>query len=210
MCEGIERCFVCSERPAYCTGRCVRCYRFKQRHGFDRPTEPAPLKLCSNCGVKPAFARGRCPACLSYFKRHHIERPLSLIEQAQKREEAAKHSAWWCKNCGSPDIESNMRCTRCARYFRMHGKERPRHLFVDDPRCKVCGKPLPTDGRRKLSGKCELCRHYEETRGKKRPAHLWGNGPHGWCECGQPAQHLIDKFPLCNGCAVEYQKGAYS
>jgi hypothetical protein len=39
---------------------------------------------------------------------------------------------------------------------------------------------------------------------------LWGNGPYGRCDCENPATHLIDKFPLCDSCAVEYKKGAYS
>jgi hypothetical protein len=59
-------------------------------------------------------------------------------------------------------------------------------------------------------GYCNACRHYFVRTGKKRPPHLWGNGPEGWCECGKPANHMIDKFPLCDSCAVEYKKGAYS
>ena len=163
-------------------------------------------KLCMVCGEKPIDCSGRCATCRMYFKKYGVERPASLIEKARALRMFKQNSARWCRNCGSLELGYNMRCFLCANYLARHGKERPRVLWSDDPRCKNCKKPLPTDGRRYHSGKCELCRHYEEEVGRNRPPHLWGDGKFGFCECGYPADHLIDKFPLCNRCAKEYQQ----
>ena len=203
-------CWVCGEKPVFCKERCVRCYSYHRDHGIERPKglEKALKipKLCSNCQRKIAVKKGRCLACRSYFQRHGTERPMQYLAKLAERVAAPR----WCKNCGSPEVSCNLRCARCDGYWRIHKKERPYHLHTDDPRCKTCGKPLPNGSRRKLSGRCDHCREYRRVYKKERPQKLWGNGPHGFCECGQPANHLIDKFPLCDGCAVEYQKGAYS
>lgn len=209
MCEKLL-CDNCGEKPAYCKGRCVRCYSYFRDHGIERPVglEHALKipKFCANCRRKRAVKNGRCASCQTYFYRHGVERPLSFVYKLEERQASPR----WCKNCGSPDLSCNLRCARCDCYWRIHRKERPKHLWVDDPRCKTCGKPLPSGNRRKRSGRCDLCREYRSVYKKERPQKLWGDGLHGWCDCGQPAHHLIDKFPLCNSCAVEYKKGARS
>lgn len=208
MCEK-PLCAICKEREVYAKGRCSRCWAYQRKHGgIDRPATPTWYKgvytACVNCGYGKPYSKGRCKACHTYFERNQIERPSSLW---QRRHEEATLPRW-CKNCGAPSLTGYMRCLACYRYWKVHSKERPRHYFAADATCKNCGIPLALGRKRK--GKCSRCYEYKRVFGRERPAHLWGNGPHGFCECGQPAHHLIDKFPLCNGCAAEYQKGAYS
>lgn len=206
MCEK-PLCWVCGERPPFCHGRCVRCHSYWRRTGKERPKGLKASKLCRNCKTKPASKGSTlCGACRIYKSRNGEDRPKHLTYRVEEKEKSAK----WCKNCGHPDIWALQRCELCYHYYCEHGKERPKHLWIDNPSCKNCSKPLPVNGRRFSSGKCVLCREYERKFGRPRPNHLWGNGKEGWCECGKAANHLIDKFPLCDGCAVEYQKGAYS
>lgn len=205
MCDK-AMCRICEEKPVYSLERCSRCYTYLRIHGVERPKNIGTPKLCSNCHQKPAVNRGRCRTCRSYFQRTGKERPPENIKKRAEREAAPR----WCKNCGSPDICCNLRCDPCEHYLRIHGKERPYHLYTDDPRCKNCGIPLSDSSRRKVKGRCKRCREYRNIYKKERPQHLWGNGSEGWCECGKPANHSIDKFALCDECAVEYKKGAYS
>lgn len=203
-----EICMICNEKPVFCRKRCVRCLRYLNRHGIERPAQltwrRSQYDQCINCGNQKVVSNGRCKACRHYFERNGKERPRELVERHQEKKNAPR----WCKNCGSPSIAGFLRCNACYRYWKNHGKERPRRYF-DNPNCKNCGIPLDTVVIVK-AGHCSRCYEYKRIFKKSRPEKLWGNGPHGWCECGQPAQHMIDKFPLCNGCAVEYQKGAYS
>lgn len=208
MCEK-SLCVVCNEREIYASGRCGRCWTYYRKHdGVDRPTVPTWHKgvhsACINCNYGKPYSAGRCKACHSYFERHQCERPQALW---QRRQEEAK-LARWCKNCGAPRVTGYMRCNSCRRYWKKYSKERPRRYFADDVTCKTCGIPLVLV--RKKADRCTRCYEYKRIYKKERPAHLWGNGPHGWCDCGQPAQHKIDNYPLCNGCAVEYKKGAWS
>lgn len=202
-------CMICHEKPVLCRERCVRCLRYLQRHGIERPARPTwhkgQYERCINCGDPKLAANGRCKACKCYFERNNKERPRELWE----RRKAEAQMPRWCQNCGSPNIMGHMRCTACYRYWKAHGKERPYRYFADNAKCKNCGIPLDTVVIVK-KGHCSKCYEYKRMYKKERPQKLWGNGPHGFCECGQPANHLIDKFPLCDGCAVEYQKGAYS
>lgn len=202
-------CTICEEREIYARGRCGRCWSYYRKHGgVDRPVVPTwykgQYKQCVNCGESKPYSKGRCKACHTYYERNQTERPFVLFERHKEKAVLPR----WCKNCGSPSITGFLRCNACYRYWKAHGKERPRRYF-DNPNCKNCGIPLDTVVIVK-AGHCSRCYEYKRIFKKSRPEKLWGNGPHGWCECGQPAQHMIDKFPLCNGCAVEYQKGAYS
>lgn len=169
------------------------------------------VKLCSNCKRKPAYRGQRCTTCRAYLYNYGIERPQILwFKQAERIEKKAKAPAW-CSNCGSMEISHNFRCYRCARWLHEHKRERPRHLWAEDPRCKNCTHPLPVaKGRRKTSGLCQLCRVYFNKYKKHRPKKAWGIGSAGWCDCGAPAEHKINKFTLCNQCAVDYKKGAYT
>lgn len=189
-------------------GRCRRCDTYYKRHGVERPKHPTNrgrYSACVNCGASKIKSDGRCNACWVYFYKNGIERPRELWERCRQKAIAPA----WCKNCGHPDVYCLFRCMNCYRYWRIHDKERPRYMWEDDPKCKTCGRPLRTV-KRKDSGRCDACNSYRRKYGIERPQHFWGNGPAGWCDCGQPANHLIDKFPLCDSCAVEYKKGAYS
>lgn len=160
--------------------------------------------MCRNCGIEPVASCGRCLPCYWYHRRHGIERPSKLIESRELR----KKNPRWCKNCGSPGVLRHLRCENCDSYWRRNRKERPRHKFEDFTQCKNCHVPLEERNRR--NGMCKKCYQYEWCFGRPRPQKLWGDGKFGWCECKKPANHMIDKFPLCDSCAVEYKKGAYS
>ena len=161
---------------------------------------------CKVCSLKPAEFKGRCRPCQLYYRIHGVERPLELIERSVERASKPR----WCKVCNKPSTElRRLRCERCYRYWLLHRKDRPRHYWCDDLKCKVCQIPLSA-AKRVIQGHCKKCYEYKRKFDRQRPQHLWGNGPFGYCECGQPANHMIDKFPLCDSCAVEYKKGAYS
>jgi len=197
-------CTICNERPTFTKGRCQRCSTYYYRHGSERPACPTTRGVyasCINCGREQINGYGRCRACRQYVLRKGIERPKELWQRRIQEAELPR----WCKNCGNPSIMGYMRCTSCYRYWYNHGKERPRKYFQDDPVCKTCGIPLDAVLRKK-SGRCERCYEYLRRFKKERPDKLWGHGPHGWCECGNAAHHLIDKFPLCNDCAKEYRR----
>lgn len=164
-------------------------------------------KFCVNCGSKGTHAKGRCITCYKYFWVHKVDRPLEFIERKAKRVSAPR----WCKVCGHPALYRSFRCHACHDYYMRCRKERPRHLYVsiEDGRCANCGiSALGVPRFRR--GRCRRCYEYKMRHNTERPESLWGNGPFGYCECGQPANHMIDKFPLCDSCAVEYKKGAYS
>lgn len=207
MCEK-PMCSNCGIKPRRAFGRCVACYEYFIDHGIERPERlwNRP-KQCVNCGNSSTFAQGRCRSCYKYLWRYGKERPLASEEKRLERIESPK----WCKICGDVSLYRGRRCHACYDYFIRNGKERPRHLRVErsERRCSNCG--IGANGTRCFKrGLCRTCYDYKRETGKPRPQHLWGNGPAGWCECGQPANHLIDKFPLCDSCAVEYKKGAYS
>lgn len=203
MCEK-ALCVACGEREAVATGRCFRCYQYLRIHGFERPRFQKHDR-CVNCGAECIHSNGRCPTCASYFFKHKVERPKRLIEHNQEKKQAAR----WCKVCGNVGELRMMRCDACYAYWRKHHRDRPKHLWRDDLNCKTCGKPLHMV-KRAIRGYCFHCYDYKQTYKKERPQRLWGNGPCGFCDCGKPANHLIDKFPLCDGCAKDYKKGAYS
>lgn len=158
---------------------------------------------CVVCGEIPRVFRGdkRCTACWTYRWRHGVDRPIEWIERSRRRKGAPK----WCRVCGSTDSRIvNQMCSACNKYFYRHGKDRPRHYWDEEAKCRTCKIPLdkapfPSNGR------CNACNMYKRNNGTERPKYLWGDGIHGWCTCGYPADHLIDKFPFCNRCAKEYQ-----
>lgn len=206
MCKAI--CVACGERPVHCKQRCRRCHWYKSKHGVDRPAylnEKQKFDACIVCGNEKVHGEGRCANCYGYWVRHGVERPLVFIEKEKIRKTTPK----WCKVCNQRMSVRSFRCDACYEYWLANKKERPMHLWNADMQCKNCKKPLNSDCDPRR-GYCNACRHYFARTGKKRPPHLWGNGPHGFCDCGKPANHMIDKFPLCDECAVEYKKGAYS
>lgn len=78
------------------------------------------------------------------------------------------------------------RCWRCYIYFKSHGKERPLSLRTKE--CKNCRRPLS-----RPMGYCGLCRSYQKRHGKfPSSEYIDQRAPHGWCECGKPAEVQID------------------
>lgn len=147
-------------------------------------------RKCSNCGAflpMGKVRRGRCMSCAKYFRLNGTERPEYFW------------SSKFCSNCSESLAYARGRCEACNRYFCRHGAERPRHYFKDAT-CMNCKKPLLND-RCPTKGFCENCRQYSRrNNGKNRPKRLWGVGPHGWCDCGQPAVELIEDIPVCKAC----------
>lgn len=158
------------------------------------------MKCCSNCGKLAQLNGGRCTACRSFFYRHSVERPAEFVNRQLERAANPR----WCKVCGNPKIIANCRCNACDHYWRAHGKERPYRYWTENKACKNCKVPLAAV-KRKRGLRCGACDDYKRKYGVNRPKYLWGDGVHGFCECGYPADHMIDKFPLCNRCAKEYQ-----
>lgn len=170
--------------------------------------EPANLIRCGNCKQeRPKRCRGLCEACHTYQKRHNQNRPMHLI----RREVAKLKKIRWCQTCGNPQIDSNHMCGACRKYWATSGKARPKWLWDDEFCCTTCG--IPKRIARHTAGghvnfrkdKCRACSQYERKYGKPRPQHLWGNGSKGWCDCGYPAEHEINKIVMCNRCVKEYR-----
>jgi len=198
MCENTP-CRICGEiRRIHAKGRCKRCYGHFIRWGKERPTEKKKKPTtCARCGIDDVYCSGHCKKCY----RHRFNRG-TIRTYKYKNPELPR----WCKNCGSPGVNTEQRCEACAWFFKRHKRERPRHLWDETFCCKTCKLPLSTYKGWKIKGRCNPCYKYLKRTGRDRPREYWGIGVHGWCECGFPATHLIDKFPLCNRCAKEYQQ----
>lgn len=205
MCDKVM-CRNCGLEHVYGWGRCYKCYKYFWRHEKERPESlwMPKRETCLNCGSREVLTAGRCDPCRVYLLRNGKERPLLLAEWYEQKKRLPK----WCKVCGTPSLLCRGRCRACDRYWRVRGKERPKRLWCDDLNCSNCKKPLCSVPW-KCKGYCNACYQFEK-RGQKRPPHLWGAGKEGFCDCGQPANHMIDKFPLCDSCAIEYKKGAWS
>lgn len=68
-------------------------------------------------------------------------------------------------------------------------------MHYDASECRTCGKPLVrfSGGTHGAKGYCKTCHSYICRYGQARPAELVrAQAPHGWCECGKPAEVQID------------------
>lgn len=172
-------------------------------------TEPkVTTTICRNCKYQKKIAVwGMCDACCSFWRRNGKMRPAGIIRRAAAREGKAK----WCKTCGHTKIKANQRCATCYRYWLLTGKARPKWFWDEDYCCSVCDFPKAAvktykQGRKAFYGdKCSACYRYQYRYNKPRPSHLWGKGTHGWCECGSPAEHQINKIAMCNRCVKDYR-----
>ena len=161
-------------------GRCQMCASYWQRHGAERPPQPAgqlarPLgqpgsrgrpgpQTCLHCGrLAPRRVRGHCMACYQYRRRYGRERSLQPRPVRRPRP---------CAHCGRlTRTLVHGRCGTCDQYWRRHGAERPPALLVPRParHCQTCGQVGP--GHRR--GRCLACYMYWYRHGRERPAHLW-------------------------------------
>lgn len=172
------------------------------------PAKPTNLIICANCKLeKKKRSFDLCAACYDYQHTHKKNRPMHLVRLELEKQERSK----WCHNCGSPNIRACFLCMPCYNYKNRTGKHRPKWLRDDEFCCTVCGipkrlTPLDADGATTFrKGKCRACASYQRYHGKPRPPELWGNGKYGWCDCGYPAEHQIDKINMCNRCVKEYR-----
>lgn len=191
-------------------GRCLACYKYVRTLGKERQPESMTPRLqypawCESCGVELTRnvkrIGNKCEKCSRYEKRYGKPRPAvlfpprGLCRQCRIRSAKYRHSGL---------------CEVCSRYKRKYGKNRPK--WLDGHTCRNCGRPTNTWYRR--TGLCPTCSKYRSKTGKDRPSHLWGVGIHGWCECGNPASHVVpitvhkhtEDMPLCDGCHAEYMR----
>lgn len=172
-------------------------------------TEPEVVTVCRDCGINKRLPkRGiTCAACNRYKLLHGVPRPSALIA----REQAKRNAIKWCEVCGHTTVYALQKCKPCHDYWLTHKKSRPQWLWDEDICCSVCGFPKKA-ARRNKSGrlafrkdKCQPCDTYQREQGRQRPPHLWGKGSKGWCACGYPAEHEINKIVMCNRCVKEYR-----
>lgn len=206
-------CTHCGRVDKYLSlGLCSRCHNYLRRTG----KLPA-LKVithCRDCGreIKPTRrGRGLCSRCSAYLWRHG-KHWTPEISKRSKHEPAPI-----CECCRERPANNRIpkpMCDRCNLYWKRTGKFRPRWRDADS--CKVCGKPRQDQPRTFVLGRCLGCYEYWRNHGRKgeRPAHLWGKGEHGWCDCGNPATHVVtviiknhtEEFTLCDECYKEHQR----
>lgn len=192
-------------------GLCIACEQYKRRHGVDRPL--ATTAKCKNphcdrqVGIMSAIAgKGLCKRCRQY----------ESLSGKQWTPDVSKRSRFdappMCAICKTRKAERTKpvdMCHRCYSYWLRNKKRRPR--WRDADQCRNCKQPRSYAPRMFVRGRCRRCYNYWKDNGKERPAHLWGSGAHGWCDCGQPAQHSItvqiyrhtDTLLLCNDCYAE-------
>ncbi len=169
-------------------------------------------QVCTNCGVKTKYLifGTTCSTCRK-FERKHGRLP-------DKSERRIKVRGWIrCKRCKQDCIHhAKGMCINCYNYQHTKHKPRPADRFAQY--CLNCGKPLnrsdPKNNQCHGKGLCRLCYQYQWMYGKPRPDRLWGKGPHGYCDCGKPANHIVtvrvmhhdEHYPLCDGCHAEHQR----
>jgi hypothetical protein len=150
-------------------------------------------RLCDGA----VHAKGLCHTCYTYELKHSSPRPKELILRYRPFAEGKK--PLWCKNCGSLKLLANLRCKPCDQYWRRHRKERPRRLWDVEVVCENCARPLASVARR--GSQCLDCYRYHKRYGKVRPLAETLRGTYGWCDCGEPAEVLLDElWPVCWGC----------
>lgn len=88
-------------------------------------------------------------------------------------------------------------CRACDQFRRRHGRlPRPDERRPGSRRrreadaCVNCRRPR-LDGEVFEEGRCEACAGFRLRHGTERPSAFWGDGPHGWCSCGEPARHTV-------------------
>lgn len=210
----IVTCINCGEvKPHQGRGMCKNCHRYWHRHRTMRPLDSNERKRrrkishCINCGAlrEGSHARkGMCSKCYAYWRWSGVMRPERIIRKTNGAPPPL------CANCHQNIVHHGKLCKLCANYKYQYGKRRPPRLWADS--CTNCGKPH--NGSHPRSGMCIRCRRYQYKHGKPRPAHLWGKGVHGWCDCSQPATHIItvkisnhsDTLIMCDDCYKEYQR----
>ncbi len=209
--DGVYLCTTCTNCGAQNTtcvhGLCRACYWYHRRNGEHRTKPTSPYRgvtTCRNCGAEGHRANGLCDNCYNFLRR--------TGKMRTKADMRAK-VAGMCCNCNQSPAFAKGLCGACYDYKRRNGKDRPRRLYVHRERCKNCDIPLTGDNYRTLRTKnmCRACYDYKRRKKHARPSHLWGNGEHGWCECGQPANNIIsvkihnhvDTIPVCDACHAE-------
>lgn len=165
--------------------------------------------VCKHCEYpcKKTHGLGLCSACSTFYFKHRQMRPRRLIEASAIRRRKAK----WCMTCGNPNVMCKQECKSCYGYRERNGRPRPRWIWDDEFPCVNCGIPKKAASRRKCGrilfhkDRCAPCYSYQRRTGKERPEYLWGKGKHGFCDCGSPAEHQIDKINMCNRCVKDYR-----
>ena len=210
MCKTVT-CVNCGEtKPHGGHGMCKNCYRYWHTHRTMRPVDSNERRRrrkilhCINCGALREGThakRGMCSKCYAYWRWSGVMRPAHISRRANGAPPPL------CANCRQNIVQHGKLCKLCANYKYQHGKRRPPRLWADS--CTNCGKPH--NGSHPRSGMCIRCRRYQNKSGRPRPAHLWGKGKLGWCDCGNPATHMIsvkihrhtDTIPVCDACYEE-------
>lgn len=77
-------CLNCGMQPSRTLGRCVACYSYFHKHGYERPAYLyQPVFSCRNCGQRldrrrERTIKGCCSRCHAYRRSHQSERPAYL------------------------------------------------------------------------------------------------------------------------------------
>jgi len=179
----------------YACGACRKRYAYKG--SFDYAEKAERAAVCSKChrATQPHLmgVDGVCLACRKYYAMH------GTYERTQIRRTTGMGEPM-CQQCRSRNLthrNSSYRggkwlCLRCAKYYKRHKRHRPR--WIDATHCVNCNRPLER-GTNAYGGKglCRTCSGYKHRFGKARPAEMiQKQAPHGWCECGKPAEVQID------------------
>ena len=198
-------CLNCLKRKTFLINRCKLCYWYFRRTGQERPDilqkQPnKPAHPCANANCTKIIRQAtRCSACRRHLKKYGRERTVEECKRFCYSH--AKVKPRKCKVCGNPKLSGKGRCGACRTYWVRNRKERPRWLWDKTMGCLTCGIPLRTlTTEYKRAGRCILCYVHLRRHGTERPREAWGIGEHGWCDCGNRADHLLDGKPACTRC----------
>jgi hypothetical protein len=193
-------------------GLCGACDQYKRNHGVDRPPLFDKVK-CQNqhCGNQVTLYNtlcysGLCRRCYEYRRKRGAD---WTPQKSQRRPGEPMPLCEACRSRPAPHTKPFHMCNRCYEYWRRNKKRRP--TWMDAEHCRNCKRPRIALTGAFVDGRCRECRKHRAMYKKERPAELWGSGVHGWCDCGQPAQHSItvqiyrhtDTLSLCNDCYAE-------
>jgi len=207
-------CENCGAESVKARDMCNSCYQYWRKHGEMRQVSVhlhphRHATGCVNCGAVLVVGKkrqGLCNACSSFLRKNGRMRTNADI----------KHKPGGiCTNCKAEVAVTKGLCKTCYNYQNVYGVNRPRRLYSRPEHCKNCGYPLVSGAQngiaRPSKGLCRRCYEYQKSFKVARPPRLWQKGAYGWCDCGQPAEHIIavkihnhvDNIPVCDACCAE-------
>lgn len=150
-------CQNCQRGAVYAKGRCYTCWRYRRRHGSERPEQlhgkilgrhhRVKPKGCKVCGDPLVVSNLRCNACRVWHERHGTNRPRYLWDKNAT-----------CATCGIPlaTVDRTVKgyCDPCY-HFVKRKKVRPRELWgMGEFGWCACGRPATVQ--RQGAGCCRL------------------------------------------------------